>query len=164
MPPYNPVFGHLPVVAKLMSKLPKDCSNQYLPGLLRKAYPDLGPNFYMDTWPFGAPVICICDPSTLYQITQEHSVRKHPDLREFLHPLSNGQDLVTMEGQMWKTWRTIFNPGFSLAHLSTLAPVIVREILALCDILRELAAMQAIFAMEKYTDNWTMDIIGKVVL
>lgn len=164
MPPYNPILGHLPVVAKIMSKLPKDSSNQYLPGLLRKAYPDLGPNFYMDTWPFGAPVLFICEPSAFFQITQEHSLPKHPDLRDFLRPLSNGQDIVTMEGQMWKRWRNIFNPGFSLAYLTTLVPVIIKETMVLCDILRDLAATDAVFPMKDLTDKWTMDIIGKVVL
>ena len=164
MPPYNPVFGHLPVVAKVMSKLPSDSHNQYLPGLLRQAHPDLGPNFYMDTWPFGSPVLFICEPSALHQITQEHSLPKHPDLREFLRPLANGQDIVTMEGQMWKTWRNIFNPGFSLAHLMTLAPAIVMETVILCTNLREYAEKGEIFQMKDLTDKWTMDIIGRVVL
>lgn len=100
MPPYNPILGHLPVVARLMSKLPSDSSNQYLPGLLRRPCPDLGPNFYMDTWPFGSPVLFICEPSALHQITQEHSLPKHPDLREFLRPSANGLDIVTMKGPM----------------------------------------------------------------
>ena len=164
MPPYNPIFGHLPVVAKIMSKLPSDSHNQYLPGLLRQAHPDLGPNFYMDTWPFGSPVLFICEPSALHQITQEHSLPKHPDLREFLRPLANGLDIVTMEGQMWKTWRNIFNPGFSLAHLMTLTPVIVKETEILCAILRKYAGTREIFQMKDLTDKWTMDIIGNVVL
>ena len=164
MPPYNPVLGHLPVVAKLMSKLPRDSHNQYLPGLLRRAYPSLGPNFYMDTWPFGSPVLFISEPSALHQITQEHSLPKHPDLREFLRPLANGLDIVTMEGQMWKTWRNIYNPGFSLAHLMTLTPVIVKETLVFCEILQSFAATQETFQMKNLTDRWTMDIIGNVVL
>ena len=102
MPSYNPILGHLPVVARLMSKLPSDSSYQYLPGLLRRAYPDLGPKFYTDTWPFGSPVLFICEPSAFHQITQEHSLPKYPDLREFLRPSANGPDIVTMEGPMWK--------------------------------------------------------------
>ena len=164
MPPYHPVFGHLPVVAKLMSKLPGDSHNQYLPGLLRRAYPNLGPNFYMDTWPFGSPVFFVCEPFALHQITQEHSLPKHPDLREFLRPLASGLDIVTMEGQMWKTWRNIFNPGFSLTHLMTLTPVIVKETLTLCDVLQRSAETQKTFPMKSLTDRWTMDIIGNVVL
>ncbi|KAI4270966.1 MAG: hypothetical protein L6R38_006969 [Xanthoria sp. 2 TBL-2021] len=164
MPPYNPILGHLPVVINVMSKIPGDSHNQYLPSLLRRAYPDLGPNFYMDTWPFGSPVLFICEPIALHQITQEHSLPKHPDLREFLRPLANGLDIVTMEGQQWKTWRNIFNPGFSLAHLMTLTPLIINETAIFCDILKERAEEAKIFAMKSLTDRWTMDIIGNVVL
>ena len=88
----------------------------------------------MDTWHFGSPVLFICEPSALHQITQEQSLPKHPDLRDFLRPLANGLDIVTMEGQMWKKWRNIYNPGFSLALLMTLTPVIVKEILIICDL------------------------------
>ncbi|KAL8781672.1 MAG: hypothetical protein Q9213_005889 [Squamulea squamosa] len=164
MPPYSPIFGHLPVVAKIMSKLPRDSHNQYLPGLLREAHPGLGPNFYMDTWPFGSPVLFICEPSALHQITQEHSLPKHPDLKEFLRPLANGQDIVTMEGQTWKTWRHIFNPGFTFAHLMTLTPVIVEETLVLCDILKARAKTREVFPMKERIDKFTMDVIGNVVL
>ena len=164
MPPYNPVFGHLPVVFKLMSKLPSDSSIQYLPGVVRRAYPDLGPNFYLDIWPFGTPFLFLCDPFALHQITQEHSLPKHPDLREYLRPLSGGLDIVTMEGQMWKTWRNIYNPGFSSSHLMTLTPVIVEETLVLCDMLQKYAETQATFTMKNLTDRWTMDVIGNVVL
>ena len=164
MPPYNPIFGHLLVVGKVMSKIPTDSHNQYLPGLLRRAYPDLGPNFYMDTWPFGAPVLFICEPSTLYQITQEHSLPKHPDLREFLRPLTNGQDIVTMDGQIWKIWRNIYNPGFSLAHLMTLTSVIVQETLVFCDILQKLGDTQKMFRLKTLTDRLAIDVIGTVVL
>ncbi|MCJ1384796.1 hypothetical protein MMC17_007914 [Xylographa soralifera] len=147
-----------------MSSLPTDSHNQYLPGLLRRAYPDMGPNFYMDPWPFGAPVLFISEPSTLHQITQEHSLPKHPDLREFLRPLSNGLDIVTMDGPIWKKWRNIYNPGFSLAHLMTLTPVIIREMLVFCDILQERVEKQELFRMKNLTDKLTIDIIGTVIL
>ena len=164
MPPYNPVLGHLPVVLNVLSKVPKDSYQQYLPGLLRQAFPELGPNFYLDTWPFGSPVLVISEPDALHQITQQHSLPKHPDLREIVRPIANGMDIVTMEGQTWKTWRNIFNPGFTSAHLMTLTPVIVKETLILCDILRSFDRCGQVFQMKRLTDPWTMDIIGKVVL
>ncbi|KAI9796323.1 MAG: hypothetical protein M1835_004314 [Candelina submexicana] len=164
MPPYNPIFGHLLVAGKIMAKLPTDSHNQYLPGLIRRAYPDLGPNFYMDTWPFGSPILFICEPSALHQITQKHSLPKHPDLRNFLYPLANGLDIVTMEGPMWKKWRNIYNPGFSLAHLMTLTPVIVRETLIFCENLQHYVERKERFQMKTLTDKLAIDIIGTVIL
>lgn len=164
MPPYHPIFGHLLVVRKLNSTLPAGSSIQYLPGLLRRAYPDIGPNFYMDIWPFGDPVLFIGEPTSLHQITQEHSLPKHSELRDILRPLGNGLDIVTMEGRMWKRWRAIFNPGFNLNHLMTLTPVIVKETSIFCEILRELAQRQVMFQMKPLADKLTVDVIGTVVL
>ena len=118
----------------------------------------------MDTWPFGPPALFISDPDSLHQITQQHSLPKHPDLREVLRPIANGLDIATMEGETWKTWRNIFNPGFASAHLVTLTPVIVKETLILCDILRSFDRHREVFQMKRLTDKWTMGIIGKVVL
>ena len=147
-----------------MSTLPKDSNNQYLCTMLRCTYPDLGPTFYLDTWPFGAPMLVVSEPSALHQITQEYSLPKHPDLREFLRPLTSGMDIVTMEGQMWKTWRNIYNPGFSLSHLMTLVPVIVKETLDLCDLLRIRAEKKEVFRLKHLTDRLAIDVIGNVVL
>lgn len=69
-----------------------------------------------------------------------------------------------MEGQTWKTWRNIFNPGFASAHLMTLTPVIIKETLTLCDVLLSFDRRGEVFQMKRLTDPWTMDIIGKVVL
>lgn len=56
--------------------------------------PDLGPNYYIDTWPFLNPPLIIASPSTLYQIMQEHPLPKHHTLRSFLRPLTDGLDIV----------------------------------------------------------------------
>lgn len=164
MPPYNPVFGHLLIVGKLMATIPSNSHGQYLPGLLRRAYPNLGPNFYLDTWPLSSPILFIAEPATLHQVTQEHSLPKHPELREFLRPLTNGLDILSLDGQMWKTWRTIYNPGFNLNHLMTLTPVIVEETSIFCEILRELTQRQEMFRMKDFTDKLAIDVVGNVVL
>ena len=164
MPPYNPLFGHVLFCAKLMSKLPKDAHDQYLPDQIRRALPDLGPNFYVDTWPFGPPILLLSTPSTLHQITQEHSLPKYHMVKKFLSPLTDGLDIVTMEGQMWKTWRGVYNPGFSLSHLMSQVPSIIEETKVLCEILQEHVQKNDIFKMKSLTDNITMDIIGGIVL
>ena len=69
-----------------------------------------------------------------------------------------------MDGPMWKTWRNIYNPGFSLAHLMTLTPVILKEALISCEILQGLAVEQKLFLMKALTDKLAIDIIGTVVL
>lgn len=109
-------------------------------------------------------MLIVASPSAAFQVTQEHSLPKFPAMREFMRPIAGDFDLVSMDGPMWKTWRGIFNPGFSSAHLTSLVPEIIKEATGFCDILREKTARQEIFPLKKLTDNLTMDIIGKVVL
>lgn len=164
MPPYNPIFGHLLVCNNIMATLPKDAHPQYLPDQIRRTMPELGPVYYLDTWPFGPVMMVVSSPSTLYQMTQEHSLPKYHALRRFLRPLTDGLDIVTMEGQTWKHWRSVYNPGFSNNHLMTLVPDIVKETATFCQVLQEHANAQDIFPMKGHADNLAMDVIGRVVL
>lgn len=127
MPPYNIVFGHLLVVNKIISSLPEDAHGHYLPDQIRRAYPELGPNFYLDLAPFAPSMLVLTSLDTLHQVTQQHPLEKFPSMRTFLKPLTGGLDIVTMKGQMWKRWRNIFNPGFSAGNLTTLVPLIVAK-------------------------------------
>jgi hypothetical protein len=68
-----------------------------------------------------------------------------------------------MEGQIWKKWR-VFNPGFSAAHLMILVPGVVKETETFGQILREHAEKKDIFQMKAWTDNLTMEVIGRVAL
>lgn len=164
MPPYNPVFGHLLFCGNVLSTLPKDAHPQYLVDQIRRTLPELGPNYYIDTWPFGEIMLVLSTPKTLYQMAQDRSLPKHHNLRTFLYPLTGGLDIVTMEGQIWKTWRSNFNPGFSNHHLMALVPDIVRETDVFSEVLARYATSGESFAMKRHTDDLTMDVIGKVVL
>ena len=164
MPPIHPIFGHLIVLARIMSRLPKDAHPHYLPDQLRRAYPEMGPVFYIDGWPIITTTLVVASPSTLSQITTEHSLPKFPAIRDFLYPLTYGRDIVSMDGQEWKTWRSIFNPGFSAGHLMTLVPDIVEETITFCKLLKGHTQTKTAFPMKGMTDNLAMDVIGRVVL
>lgn len=81
MPPHHPLFGHMLLAKDLLSKVPQDAHPFYLPGLIRRAVPDVGPVFYLDMWPFALPILVVSSPSTAYQITQKHSLPKSGELR-----------------------------------------------------------------------------------
>lgn len=164
MPPHHPVFGHIFVLAKVMSKLPKDAHPHYLADQLRRTYPDMGPIFYLDAWPFITLTLVVASPATLAQITTEHVLPKFPAIKDFLYPLANGKDIVSMDGREWKYWREMFNPGFSASHLMTLVPNIVKETTVFSDVLNDHATKQDVIRMKNMTDNLAIDVIGKVVL
>ena len=152
------------MVTRLLSQLPSDAHPFYVPDQVRRHYPDLGPNYYLDLWPFGPSMLVLASPDTINQVNQEHVLHKYPQLRAFIRPLTDNLDILSMEGQIWKKWRAVFNPGFSAAHLMTLVPGIVKEVETFCQILREHAEKEDIFQMKALTDNLTMDVIGRVAL
>ncbi|KAL8943873.1 MAG: hypothetical protein Q9211_000812 [Gyalolechia sp. 1 TL-2023] len=118
-----------------MAGLPPDAHAHYLPDTLRRTYPTMGPIFFLDAWPFITLTLVVASPATLPQITTEHVLPKFPAIRDFLYPLSNGKDIVGMDGPEWKYWRSVFNPGFSANYLMKLVPAIVKETTVFCDIL-----------------------------
>lgn len=164
MPPHHPIFGHLQLVGGIMSKLPKDIHGHVLPHQIRLKLPNLGPVFYIDTWPFGPPMLVVTSPDQAYQITQAHSLPKFHALRDYMRPMTGGNDLITMEGNEWKTWRNVFKPGFSGGHLMTLVPEMVDEMSVFCNVLRDLARKHEIFSMDHIATRLSLDIIGRVVL
>jgi len=125
MPPHHPIFGHIALSARFLGELPKDAHGHYLADQINRAYPDLGPTFYLDTWPFGPPVLVAISPDMIAQYCQDRYLQKHIGMRRFLEPLTGEFDLVSMEGEMWKRWRRIFNPGFSSSHITTLADSVI---------------------------------------
>lgn len=158
------MFGSLVAVKEIMADLPPDVNPQYIPIAIRRRYPHVGNIFYFDNWPFIAPILVTASPSTAKQITQEHSLPKFPPIQNFFRPIAGKYDLVSMEGPLWKKWRGVFNPAFGATYLTMLVPEIVEEALVFCEILKEQAASGAMFPLKNLTDNFTVDVIGKLVL
>lgn len=164
MPPHHPLLGHLPILAKVMKDLPPYAAGGYIATAIRQRYPDLRTAIYLDIWPFSRPLLAVMNPDMMYQLTQANQIPKHSGLRTFLAPLTGKEDLVTMEGQNWKRWRGIFNPGFSGSHISTLVPGMVEKVQVFREKLAEKAAAGELFQFEKLTLSLTIDIIGGAVM
>lgn len=115
MLPRHPIFDHVLLTASVLGKLPRDAHGHYLVDQIRQRYPDLGPIYYLDAWPFRPPLLVVTSPTLVSQFIQDVSLPKHEGMRHFLRPLTGERDLVSMEGQLWKTWRSIFNPDSARA-------------------------------------------------
>ncbi|KAL8893741.1 MAG: hypothetical protein Q9192_004975, partial [Flavoplaca navasiana] len=165
MPPHPPVFGHLLITNSALSELPRDAHAHYLPSQLRLKYPSLGPVYYLDMWPFAPPFLVATSPDVIWQFTQsEAHLPNHPGIRKYLRPITGGGDLGSMEGEEWKKWRKIYNPGFSAGHIQTLVPTIVEEVGIFVDILKGHARKGDMFSLDEAAINATMDVIGRVAL
>ncbi|KAF7960657.1 hypothetical protein EAE96_000331 [Botrytis aclada] len=164
MPPHHPIFGHLKLVGEIVSRLPKDVHRHVLPHQIKLLYPNLGPLFYLDTWPFGGEILVAVGPDSAYQMTQAHPLPKFDAMKEYLKPMTGGNDLVSMEGKEWRKWRTIFNPGFAAGHLMTLVPDLMKDMSIFCEILRKAATNSDIVIMDHLTTRLNLDIISRMAL
>ncbi|MCJ1379525.1 hypothetical protein MMC17_002626 [Xylographa soralifera] len=148
----------------ILRKIPDDCHPHYYLEAIRQEYPDLPDPLYIDLWPFGLPMLLVGTPDIAGQFTQEHSLPKLEGLRVYVQPLAGDKNLLTMEGNEWKTWRGIYNPGFAAGHLMTLVPGIVEDALDFSATLKKYANLAGMFKLEELATRVTVDVIGRVVL
>lgn len=78
--------------------------------------------------------------------------------------ITGGPELFTMNGPMWKYWRSAFAHGFSSSHIMTIIPELIEEALVFRDILREKAKEGVRFSLENMTENLVADLLGRFML
>jgi len=149
-----------------MSKYPSNVHGQCLPNVLQEHYPDICARglVYVDVWPITPPMLAVFHPDMMSQFTVDHSLLKHEHLRHEVQPMTQGLDLVTVEGRIWKTWRSIFNPGFSAKNLMRQVPAIMEEIEIFREGLRAAAVKGTMMKMMVPAEKLTIDIVGRTVL
>ena len=157
-------LGHLEIAKECRDLFPPDCHPQAWARYVQKKY-DLPEIFYLDWWPFGPRWIFMSDPEMISQYTTTgQSLPKSSQATEFLDLFLGKDNMVSIEGEKWKTQRSMFNPGFSAAHLMTLVPYIVDCSVVFIDVIRQKAKSHEKFELEEAATRLTIDIIGKVVL
>ena len=164
MPPHSKIFGHLLAANSIQKAFPSNAHGAYLTAKLSKGFPDSDSIFYLDLWPFTSPLMVISSPSACMQVAQQHDLPKPQTLEDMLAPVTGGRSLLTMNGEEWKHWRNMFNPGFRTANLQEHISDILQEVSVLCETLRYHARKEDLLQMEKLTTCLTMDIGGRVML
>ena len=126
-------------------------------------YPDLGPVFYLDVWPFSNPVLVITSASFGRQLT-DAQLHKDKSFCDFMDAFTEKMDLVCMEGQDWKKWKAVFSPGFQSSHIMDLVPNIIQDIELFRTKLRAQSETGKVFSLEDMSTKLTVDVIGRVAL
>jgi cytochrome P450 len=57
--------------------------------------------------------------------------------------------MLTASGALWKKWRSIFNPGFSVQHLVGQVPMMVDSCQMFIELLDQHATCDRVFRMEE---------------
>jgi cytochrome P450 len=105
------------------------------------------------------------DPQAASQyVTTGQSLPKAPLAKAYLEKFLGKNNLVTLEGERWKSRRAIFNPGFSPANIMSLTDFIVDATLQYTEILRAKAETGEHFQLEECLTRLTIEIIARVVL
>lgn len=119
---------------------------------------------YLDAWPFTDPLCFITHPDVANQATQSPSLPKHREVKRFMNPIIGEKNMVVLEGNEWKKWRSVFNPGFAASHLMSLVPEMVEHCLVFRDVLARHGDEDDMFSLEAEATKLTFDVIGKVAL
>ncbi|OQV04103.1 hypothetical protein CLAIMM_09044 isoform 2 [Cladophialophora immunda] len=157
-------WGHLKIAGDCKNLFPPNCHVQNWANYIRKKY-DLGDIFYVDWWPLGPRWMFIADPELASKfLTTGQSLPKSRLTTKYLTMLLGANNMVGLDGQAWKSLRSIFNPGFSASHLITLVPYVVDSSLVFLDLLREKAQTNELVELDPLSIGFAIDIIGKVVM
>jgi cytochrome P450 len=119
--------------------------------------------FYLNLWPFNAPIMVVANPYVASQV-EAAFLDKPANICATLEVINGGPSLLTMHGSTWKKWRALFNPGFATGYITGLAPYIAEEVTVFCSLLQDRATKGEVFALEEDTLRLTFDIIARVTL
>ncbi|KAI1385708.1 cytochrome P450 4V3 [Hypoxylon trugodes] len=174
--PHSLLYGHLPIFADFRAVHPPDINayqfHNWLATNSKKYFPDqdrLPPVVYVDLWPVAKSLAIVYDQTAAAQFIQAKSLPKDHVNFEFMKPLTNGLDIVSAKGgDLWKRWRSRFNPGFSSRNLTAMLPELIEEVQVFADGLKNLAGKNgewgSVFQLENRTTNLTFDVIVRASL
>ncbi|KAK8080920.1 afln vera monooxygenase protein [Apiospora hydei] len=162
MPPFSLLTGHSAAFKAVTSDLPRDATMHTILGKLSEAFP--GGIFYLNLWPFFSGTWAVVTSPRVAVQVQALNLPKPETSSGPVDTITGGPSLTTMTGDVWKRWRTLFNPGFSPNYLLQLAPLVVKEVEVFCALLREQARKGHMFQLEDFTLRLTVDLIAVVAL
>ncbi|KAL3458191.1 cytochrome P450 [Aspergillus heterothallicus] len=161
MPPFNLLTGHFPTLKAILNSMPRNATLHSVLLALSRNFPS--GLFYINMWPFQGTWLIIASPSAAAQM-QALNLPKPDIVQKPLDTITGGPSLNSMNGEVWKRWRALFNPGFNPAYIIGLAPGVVEQVEAFCGKLRERASDGNVFQLEDLTMKLTVDTICMVAL
>ncbi|KAI0423485.1 vera protein [Xylaria sp. FL1042] len=175
---HSMLFGHIPILIDFKRSNPPDVNISVLHTWLATNYikyfngvSQLPPVVYLDLWPVAPSFALVYDASAIMQFTQSRSLPKLHELTEYIRPLTFGRDIVSTEGQEWKTWRARFNRGFNSRNIIRLLPGIIDDVQAFADNINTMTGKIGdprtwgpVFQLREKAADLTLDVICRVTL
>lgn len=161
---------------ELKEGLPKDAHGSYAQRRLaldwKRYFPgwiECPPIVYLDLWPvLSAPLILVTSPEACYQITQETPQPRDSTFRFAMFPVTRSRDLLSMNREDHRLWRSRLNPGFSSRNLMLQMPVLLEEVGVFAQRLKEQAGSDHtwgdLFTLNDRTISLSFDIIMRTAM
>ena len=92
-------------------------------------------------------------------VTRNHE--KHVQESKAVDPMIGKGNIVTTEGAMWKKMHKMLAPAFAITHVTNMRPMIAENVMEFRSIMNKLAETREAFALEKYIERLTLDVMGK---
>ncbi|KAI1358335.1 putative cytochrome P450 [Xylaria arbuscula] len=156
------VTGHLLVLRKYIDKIPPDVAVAFAMRDLSQEFADTE-IFLMDVWPVYPALFTLFGPETITEVCNKHNLPKTTVADSSMRPVAGGPALISMNGDEWKYWRSLFNPGFSTGAMLNNVPHVVDSALVFREKLVENIG-KGMFSLDELTTNLTMEVILKVTL
>ncbi|PVH99414.1 cytochrome P450 [Periconia macrospinosa] len=155
--------GHLLTLWRYKNKFPRDAFVGTALTLLAADFSDTEA-FVMDLWPVAPAILIVYSPELSTQISTKYNLLKEESFEKSLGPITGGPNMLTMNGEQWKMWRAIFNPGFSAASMQDYVPHVVSSVETFCELLDKKTREGDIFRLGDLTMRLTADVITKLTL
>lgn len=159
MPEFNLAFGHFLALSRVLRRLPPNCQIHEAFSQIARRFPN--GLFYVDIWPYAQPLLIVTTPSAALQV-QQNGLSKPSEVFAPVNKITGGESLLTMVDSTWKTWRNLFNPGFSAGYVLEMVPLIVQEVAVFRQKLQDRAHVSELFQLEEMTIRLALDVIGTV--
>lgn len=156
------ITGHLLVLQKYVDGIPPDAAVVFAMRDLAQEFADTEV-FLMDFWPVYPPLFTVFGPEPISQVCSKYNLPKTVTASNFLKPIAGGPSILSMNGDEWKYWRSLFNPGFATGAMLNNVPHIVDSTLVFREKLIEMIG-EGMFSLDEFTTRLTTEIILKVTL
>lgn len=156
------ITGHLLVLQKYLDGVPPDAAVALAMRDLCEEHADTE-LFLMDFWPVYPPLFTVFGPESINQICNKYNLPKPAVASRFMEPVTGGPNLISMNGDEWKYWRSLFNPGFSTGAMLNGVPHIVDSVLVFREKLIQRIG-KGMFSLDELATKLTQEIILKVTL
>ncbi|KAF4972157.1 hypothetical protein FZEAL_9658 [Fusarium zealandicum] len=178
MMPHSLLWGHLGKLFELLvnpKDMPDDMAINYLQWHIVKDWKRHFPEqehcphvIYIDWWPLSVSYVLVTDPAVASQYLQNRSAPKIIADKNFVYAFTRNLDLISMDGDQWKEWRSRANPCFSARNILAQLPDMLEEMQIFTGLLKDKAgkdgAWGQLFQLEEAAMDLTFDVVCRTTV